>query len=664
MDSSPIEHFRYDTAFNRNIGWVTPEEQRLLRCKRVAIAGLGGVGGSHLLALARLGIGAFNLADPDTFELANFNRQAGATLTHIGQQKVRVLSEMARAINPELEIRDFPEGVTEQNLDQFLRDVDIYVDGLDFFAVSARRMVFAACAERGIPAITAAPLGTGVALLNFLPGKMTFEAYFQLEGHSEDEQLIRFLLGLSPAMLQRRYLVYPDAVDLNAHRGPSTVMACEICAGVAATQALKILLQRGRVRAAPHGLQFDPFRNKLTHTWRPGGNRNPIHQLGLHIAKRQLARFRQGATAQPSAAKPRTAIEHILDLARWAPSGDNTQPWRFEIKSDTHLVVHGFDTRDHCVYDLRGHASHIALGALLETISIAASEQGLRTQIERQRNAAEPKPAFDVRFKSNSLVDRDPLLPYIRIRTTQRRPMRNAALTARQKEALTRAVGSEFTVQWLEGRRDRGKVARLLFLNGKLRLTLPEAYETHRTIIEWNSRFSADRIPDHAVGMDPLGVKLMRWGLQSWERVHFLNRYLAGTLLPRVQLDLIPALACAAHYVIVASRPAETIDDYIAAGRAWQRFWLTATQQGLWGQPEMTPLIFDQYVRDGVSFSNNERSRRLANLVSDRLSALLSPEVSRKTVVMGRLGTGPAPTARSVRLPLEELMLPAGDSQG
>jgi len=48
-------------------------------------------------------------------------------------------------------------------------------------------------------------------------------------------------------------------------------------------------------------------------------------------------------------------IEQILDQARWAPSGDNTQPWRFEIKGPLHVVVHGSDTRRHCVYDLDGH---------------------------------------------------------------------------------------------------------------------------------------------------------------------------------------------------------------------------------------------------------------------------------------------------------------------
>ena len=87
--------FDYDIAFSRNLGWVTEAEQAVLRSRRIAIAGLGGVGGSHLLTLTRLGVGKFNIADLDVFELANFNRQAGASLSHIGRTKVEVLRELA-----------------------------------------------------------------------------------------------------------------------------------------------------------------------------------------------------------------------------------------------------------------------------------------------------------------------------------------------------------------------------------------------------------------------------------------------------------------------------------------------------------------------------------------------------------------------------------------
>lgn len=248
---------------------------------------MGGVGGVHLLTLARLGIERFHIADFDRFELPNFNRQSGATISALGRPKAEVLAEMARDINPGIDIKIFPEGVTDTNRAAFLRDIDVYLDGLDFFAFTARRAIFAACFAARIPAVTVAPLGMGAALLNFLPGEMSFDAYFDLrDGMPEPEMALRLLVGLSPAMLQRPYLVDAGAVDFTAGRGPSTAMACQICAGIAGTEALKILLGRGKVIAAPWGVHFDAYRNRLVRTWRPWGNRNPIQRVAIAVARR------------------------------------------------------------------------------------------------------------------------------------------------------------------------------------------------------------------------------------------------------------------------------------------------------------------------------------------------------------------------------------------
>lgn len=280
--------FSYRDAFSRNIGWVTDSEQEALRGKRVAIAGMGGVGGVHLLTLARLGIGAFHIADFDTFGVENFNRQVGATVSTLGMRKTDVLAAMVKDINPQAEVRIFADGVTPSNLPEFLSDVDVYVDGLDFFAFNARQTTFAACAERAVPAVTAAPLGMGAAVLCFLPGKMTFEQYFQWGDLPDNEKALRFLLGLAPRAVHGRYLIDPSTVDLQAQRGPSSIIGCQICAGVAAAETLKILLGRGKVIAAPQGYQFDAYRNKFVRTWRPWGSSNPVQQVVRRVARRRV----------------------------------------------------------------------------------------------------------------------------------------------------------------------------------------------------------------------------------------------------------------------------------------------------------------------------------------------------------------------------------------
>lgn len=280
--------FDYKEAFSRNIGWITESEQQILRSKRIAIAGMGGVGGSHLLTLTRLGVGNFNIADFDKFELANFNRQVGASVPHIDKEKAATMDKLAHDINPELDIKLFDQGINEDNLDEFLKGVDLYIDGLDFFVLDIRQKVFARCYQLRIPCITAAPLGMGTALITFMPGKMSFEQYFKLEGYAPMVQQIRFLIGLSPAFLHTSYLVDKSRVNFENKKGPSMPMACELCAGATATEALKILLKRGKVQCAPWGYQFDAFKNKFKRTWRPWGNSNPVQKIAFYIACRMI----------------------------------------------------------------------------------------------------------------------------------------------------------------------------------------------------------------------------------------------------------------------------------------------------------------------------------------------------------------------------------------
>ena len=346
----------------------------------------------------------------------------------------------------------------------------------------------------------------------------------------------------------------------------------------------------------------------------------------------------------------------ILDLARWAPSGDNSQPWRFSIPSDDRIVVHGHDTRAHCVYDLDGRPSQISIGALLETIAIAATRFGLMADIQRRREAPDEAPLFDVSLRESPGMGEDPLAAFITERRVARRPLAMRALAQDEREALEQSVAPGFALRWFEGMRGRARIAGLNFANAQLRLTLPEAYPVHRDVIEWHATTSEDRIPDAALGASGPSLATMRWALTSWRRVDTLNRYLAGTLAPRIEMDLVPGLACAAHCVIVAREPPRDIDDYIAAGRALQRFWLTATRLKLQFQPGYTPLVFARYVRDGVRFTSDAAAMRRARSVSERLRYVLTPEIESRAVFIGRIGAGAPARARSVRLPLERLL--------
>lgn len=243
--------FKYSEAFSRNLGWVTAEEQERLRQSKIAIGGVGGVGGIHLITLVRLGVTRFHLSDPDVFELKNFNRQYGADLTTLGQPKCDVMVTKALDINPEIQNKIFTGGLTPDNVEEFLEGVDVFIDGLDIYAVDIREFVFAACRKKGIPCVTVAPLGMGASVTCFTADSISFEDYFGVAGKKPLEKTLRFVLGMGPSLIHLKSLVAREYSDLGNNKASSTPMGCTLAAGVMGAEVLKLILGRGPIAKAP-----------------------------------------------------------------------------------------------------------------------------------------------------------------------------------------------------------------------------------------------------------------------------------------------------------------------------------------------------------------------------------------------------------------------------
>lgn len=281
--------FEYQKAFSRNLGWVTPEEAKVLSEKRVAIAGMGGVGGHYAEILARLGVTKFHIADFDEFEVQNFNRQNGSGISTLHRKKSEVIREKILDINPHAEIREFNNGVSATNIQEFMAGVDFYLDGLDFFVLDVRREIFSYTHSKKIPAVTVAPVGMGASLLVFDGSSMSFAEYFgMLDSDPNHIKALRFLIGLTPSMKQAKYLVDRSHSDFLNKKAPSLPMGPYLCAGVAASEVLKILLKRGEVKSAPWVLHFDAYLQTYTKSYVWMGHKNPLQKIKFKIVKKML----------------------------------------------------------------------------------------------------------------------------------------------------------------------------------------------------------------------------------------------------------------------------------------------------------------------------------------------------------------------------------------
>lgn len=252
--------FNYEKVFSRNIGLLSNEEQQALRGFRIGLVGQGGVGSAHLLTAVRQGFERFRIIDPDKIEDVNFQRHWGASTKTQGKKKVHVMKQMALDINPECQIESFAKPLTVEGVPDFLDKIDLVIDGVDFFEIVLRREVFNRALERGIPVITAGPIGFGSAFLIFLPGGPDFDAYFGVNDRSSyEEMLLSFALGLTPSLLQTSYM---HNVSIKEKHGPSSVTSVNLCAGIAVHYALRILLKKGSVKAVPYYHQFDMMKDR------------------------------------------------------------------------------------------------------------------------------------------------------------------------------------------------------------------------------------------------------------------------------------------------------------------------------------------------------------------------------------------------------------------
>ncbi|MFC1479507.1 ThiF family adenylyltransferase [Planctomycetota bacterium] len=285
--------FNYQEAFKRNRGLVSRDEQEKLRNATVAIPGLGGVGASHAIALARSGVGRFILGDFDSYELSNFNRQMSANIHRIGMSKAEAVREDILNINPDISVTVWEEPITADNVSRFLEQADILLDGVDLFSMKARRAILNEAERKGIHAVIAGPLGFSCAMVHFAPGGMGFDKYFDMcDGIDEEDMVARFVVGLSPKLSHSSYMDMSE-VDLEGKTGPSLGLACMFCSAVAAAETVKAVLGRGRILPAPHYIQIDLYKLRMYKGKLRFGGRGPIQKLKryilMHTVKKLIA---------------------------------------------------------------------------------------------------------------------------------------------------------------------------------------------------------------------------------------------------------------------------------------------------------------------------------------------------------------------------------------
>jgi molybdopterin/thiamine biosynthesis adenylyltransferase len=173
----------YDQALylertRRNHHWLGgPAGQARLHDFRVAVAGLGGMGSNIAEMLVRLGVGHIKIADPDTIELSNLNRQVIANRNTVGHAKVAASVQELRNVAEDFELVWYADGVTQDNAEEFVSEVDVLIDEVDVFPLQVHAALHRAARSREIPVYSGFIIGMGAHIYKFFGSDYTLEDF-------------------------------------------------------------------------------------------------------------------------------------------------------------------------------------------------------------------------------------------------------------------------------------------------------------------------------------------------------------------------------------------------------------------------------------------------------------------------------------------------------
>ncbi len=657
---------------DRNRNKITRAEQDLLATKRIGVIGLS-VGQSVGLALAmERSFGELRLADFDTLDLSNLNRIRSG-VHELGTPKVVNVAREIAEIDPFLKVTLYPQGITPENINDFLTtggNLDMLVEECDSVDVKimarqrARALgipVVMDTSDRGLLDIERFDLEPSRPILHGLVEHLDLAAAGRARTSEEKLPFVLPMLGLenlSPRM-KASMLEIENTITTWPQLASSVIMG----GGMSAHVVRRILLGE-EVRSGRWWLDPDDML---------------VQEPSIGTIERSHGALEQDPSIA-SAAGPAPDISHILlppvdesldpsefiQLAKagsLAPSGGNAQPWRF-MHQDGRMLVFMDRERAASALDPGLRYAHFAMGACVENILLEAARSGLEVDLHHR-----PVPADDTLVAALTLRGRgrtgllQPGLAgaasQLSERCTNRRASAVLELGAAEATALVEGLGAD-VMDGIHVVRDRAVIDRIAELTGRAeRIRFLNTACHHDMFVKemrWD-RLEAERTRD-GIDIDTLELPLAdRVGLRvaSDTRAMGLLRGWGGA---KAIEKLTARGVRASSALAVVSVTDLDVASTFAAGRAMQRFWLNASAMDILAHPVGAAIFMGLHGRFDAAGLLTPEEHAEAAAILDELGSLIDTG-QRAPFFLFRLGRATGPTTRSLRRPLNELILPA-----
>jgi nitroreductase len=342
-------------------------------------------------------------------------------------------------------------------------------------------------------------------------------------------------------------------------------------------------------------------------------------------------------------------IETILELGVKAPSGDNSQPWRFEVKNDI-IDIYNLPERDNPILNYEQRGSYVAHGALIENIIIAGTKFGYEVVAAPFPDPKRPTLTAHITLKAASLP-MDTLADFISQRHTNRRVYEDAPLTSVELNGLKKSLdrldaSNKISFAFVSGPKQKKCLAEA---TSSIETVILEHKELHELLfhdIAWTKRSEQKTHSGLYLAAMEFAPpqKIVFWLASHWPIIKLLNALGLSRFIAREDAKLYATGSGFSALLLKNNRP----EDFLLAGRAMQRLWLAATEFGLAFQP-ITALAFAA-MRPEADLSHYFSAKHIKMIQSNyqTVQEILHP-AGQTIAMLFRVGHAEPPSAFSSR---------------
>lgn len=341
----------------------------------------------------------------------------------------------------------------------------------------------------------------------------------------------------------------------------------------------------------------------------------------------------------------REKITKICTAASAAPSGDNSQPWRFVFRAPNTIEFHALVEKDNALLNVDGSGTYIALGAAIQNAELEAKAVGLVPEVQYSYEGSLVA-TFVLHERGSLSVEEQTLHQAIPLRHSNRKAYKKIPLAEADREEIMRAAGNPERVSFalIEDRKSMSVVSRALTTMEEIAMQNETLHKLFFESIFWSKERNAS-------GESGLYIRTLELPPPARLLFKVLKYWSVAQVLARIGFPTMVAKTNAVQNASASALGFITLErfdrrSYVEAGRLLERVWLAAAAQGMSFQIVTGMLFLARAVGHGNTSVFSEKERDSVRKAYARAQEALKVD---EPFLMFRIGYSSAPSAVSFR---------------